>query len=137
LEFSLTGPDDRTASTDDQGNTAFRVAEGRYEVRGGVPGEFARLAVFCAPAASPGVAFPITIVRGGVRGPEAPVGIGIDLGGGDDVVCDWYNTPEPGRRPAAGSSPEPRAPPAAGGSPSSAVIASHLEQTGDATIDVR
>ncbi len=97
LEFSLDGPDQATASTDQAGNTAFRVASGRYEVRGGVPGEFATLAVFCAPAAAPATRFPFTLIGGGTRGPTDLVGIELDLAAGDAVVCDWYNTPEGGR----------------------------------------
>ena len=97
LGFAVEGPDSGSASTDEHGNTAFRLAAGRYAVRGGVPGEFATLAVFCARSATPGVAFPITAILGGTRGPTDLIGIEIDLGGGDDVVCDWYNTPEGGR----------------------------------------
>lgn len=97
LEFLVDGPDTAAASTDERGNTAVRVAEGRYNVRGGVPGEFARLAVFCARTATPGVAFPISPILGGPRGTADPVGIVVELAGGDDIACDWYNTPESGR----------------------------------------
>lgn len=96
LEFGVAGPDPATASTDEAGNTTFRLAEGRYRVRGGVPGEFATLAVFCAPAARPGTPYPFTPLRGGPRGPEDETGIELDLVGGGDVVCDWYNTPDAG-----------------------------------------
>lgn len=97
LEFVVDGPDQATASTDEAGNTAFRVAAGRYTILGGVPGDFATTNVFCAPAAQPGSRFPSTSIGGGTRGADDQIGVGLDLAAGDDVLCDWFNTPESGR----------------------------------------
>lgn len=94
LEFSVRGPQRLTRATGADGNVTFALQPGRYTVRGGVPGEFATLRVFCAPAAKPGTPFPITILRGGTRGPSDPTGIRLALAAGDSVICGWYNTPE-------------------------------------------
>jgi len=94
LEFTATGPTTATAATDASGNATFTLAPGTYEVRGGVPGDFARLNLFCAPASAPGTPFPFTPLLGGVRGPNDPTGLRLALAAGDAVVCDWYNTPE-------------------------------------------
>lgn len=94
IEFALDGPDAAIASTDAAGNTALRVAAGRYTVRGGLPGEFATLAVFCAPASQPGTPFPFTPLGAGVRGPDDLSGIQLDLAPDAHILCDWFNTPE-------------------------------------------
>lgn len=95
-EFFLTGAERERGRTDAAGNVSFDLLSGRYRVRGGVPGEFARLNVYCSEAGASGtrVEYPFTYIRGGVRGPNDPTGIKIALGGGDDVICDWFNTPE-------------------------------------------
>ncbi len=94
LEFTAVGATTVRATTDATGNAAFSLAAGTYEVRGGVPGEFATLNLFCAPASAPGTPFPFTLLRGGVRGPNDPTGVRLSLAPGDAVICDWYNTPE-------------------------------------------
>lgn len=94
LRFTVRGPVTERDKTDRAGNVDFALQSGRYAVRGGVPGEFATLRVFCAPAAQPGTRYPFTYILGGVRGPNDPTGIRINLGAGDRVICDWYNIPE-------------------------------------------
>ncbi len=94
MEFRLAGAQRAAGTTDGAGNVSFDLLSGRYRVRGGVPGEFATLNVFCAPASAPGTRYPFRYIRDGVRGPNDPSGIRIELGAGDNVICDWYNTPE-------------------------------------------
>jgi len=85
LPFSLTGPEIGEATTDAAGNVDFvDLTPGTYTVSGGVPGEFADVTYFCARRATPAVAFPFTVVT---------TGISVTLAAGDDVVCDWYNSP--------------------------------------------
>lgn len=107
LEFAIEGDAVFTGAIDAAGNITFDLEPGDYLVRGGVPGEFATLTVYCAPAATPGVAFPLTLLGDGVRGPDDTTGIALSLAPGDEVVCDWYNTPESQR-----GEPEPTAVPA-------------------------
>lgn len=89
-----TAPAAVVATTDLAGNATLTLPPGTYDLRGGVPGDFARLALFCAPAAAAGTRFPTTPLLGGVRGPNDPTGARLTLAAGDTVVCDWYNTPE-------------------------------------------
>ena len=124
------------ATTDAAGNVAFDLMPGEYTVRGGVPGEFATLTVFCAAASAPGTEFPVTPVGGGTRGPGDLTGIRIVLGAGEAVVCDWYNTPE-GQRgevtptPAPAPTTAPVAPPPSRGRTTPIT----LPNTGAGTID--
>jgi hypothetical protein len=95
MEFFMSGPEEASAATDASGNATFQVTEGTYTLQGGVPGDFARLFVFCAPLENPGVEYDNYIVLGGgVRGPDDPTGAEITLAAGAAVVCDWYNIPE-------------------------------------------
>ena len=94
VEFFVRGTERAKRVTNVDGNVTFGLEPGRYRVRGGIPGEFATLRVFCAPAAKPGTPFPFTYILGGVRGEDDPTGIRIKLAAGDAVVCDWYNIPE-------------------------------------------
>lgn len=94
LTFAAEGATTTTGATDAAGNVALTLAPGAYTVRGGVPGEFARLTLFCAPAAAPGTRFPFSLLGGGTRGPDDPTGVRLTLAAGDAVICDWYDTPE-------------------------------------------
>lgn len=108
LSFTAEGPDVVNATTDGNGNAGFTLTPGTYILYGGVPGEFATLNPFCAYASDPGTAYPITVLGGGVRGPNDPSGIQLTLGEGEAVVCDWYNTPEDqSGRPAPTPTPTP------------------------------
>lgn len=90
----MRGTERMNRATNVDGNVTFGLEPGRYRVRGGVPGDFASLRVFCAPAAKPATRFPFAYLRGGTRGPNDPTGIRIALDASDAVVCDWFNTPE-------------------------------------------
>ena len=81
------------ATTNAKGNTRFELAPGSYGVRG-VPGDFARLNVLCAPASAPGTPFPFTPLLGGIRGPSDLSGVRLALAASDAVVCDWSNHSE-------------------------------------------
>ena len=96
MEFRLAGAQRASGTTDSAGNVSFDLLSGRYRVRGGVPGEFATLNVYCSEANASGGSspYPFRYIRDGVRGPNDPSGIRIELGAGDRVICDWYNTPE-------------------------------------------
>ncbi len=71
--------------TDANGNVYFTgLAGGTYTISGGVPGEFADVAVYCSVAADGGTRQPFTAV---------PTGIQLTIDADDRVVCDWYNVP--------------------------------------------
>lgn len=113
LEFAVEGAAALVGTTDGAGNLVFDLAPGEYAVRGGVPGEFATLVVYCAPVAAPGTPFAFTPLGNGTRGPNDLTGIVLALAAGDAVVCDWYNTPENLRGeeipPTAAPAPAPTA----------------------------
>ena len=125
LEFAIEGDAVVTGVIDTAGNVTFDLEAGDYLVRGGVPGEFATLTVYCAAAATPGVAFPITLLGDGVRGPDDTTGIALSLAPADEVVCDWYNTPESQR-----GDPAPAPTPAAQPRPSGTTPIVTLPNTG-------
>ncbi len=93
--FTLSGPESYSLSTDASGNVVVNPAAGTYTVTGGIPGEFARSFIFCASLEDLGTEYGnYTVLGGGVRGPDDPIGIEITFNAGDAVVCDWYNIPE-------------------------------------------
>ena len=96
MEFTLAGAQRASGTTDSEGNVSFDLLSGAYRVRGGVPGDVATLRVYCSEANTSGgrTPYPFRYIRNGVRGPNDPSGIRIELGAGDNVICDWYNIPE-------------------------------------------
>jgi hypothetical protein len=87
LEFTISGPENATAATDDNGNVTFAdLTPGSYNVSGGVPGEFAEARVYCSAEGDPDtlVAPPATTTGFSVSIPADFLG---------SIICDWYNIP--------------------------------------------
>jgi len=125
IDYSVAGPESATIAVGANGNAVFTdLTSGTYTVRGGVPGEFARLVVACTIVNPPYLSVPFTPLTGGVRGPNDVTGLTIALGIDADVVCSFYNIPED----LSGASPSPSAKPSA--SPSAKPSASAAPVTG-------
>ena len=93
-DFTVTGPETATAGTDASGNVTFSgLAAGTYDVQGGPPGDVTRLNAYCADADDLSTAVPFT---------DNGSYISLALANGDNVVCDWYITPESQGPPASG-----------------------------------
>ncbi len=92
-DLSMRGPEHRTGRTGADGNVSFTdLIPGTYQISGGGgPTDFVELDVFCAPAAAPGTKFPSTTEQ--LRGGPGTFLVELDLGAGDDVLCDFYVTP--------------------------------------------
>ncbi len=83
--FTLDG---LTATTGEDGNTLFyQLNPGTYTIRQAGQGEFWYFNVFCSPTADLNQDVPVTRV---------PNGIQLEVEAGASIICDWYNTPEPG-----------------------------------------
>ena len=116
-EYTVAGPDSATLAAGAAGTVTFAdlTAPGTYQVRGGIPGEFARLVVDCTVANPPYQSIPFTPLGGGVRGPNDVTGLQITLGIDAEVVCSFYNIPEdlsgasPSPKPSASASARPSA----------------------------
>lgn len=112
IQYSVAGPENATITVGANGNAVFAdLTPGTYTVRGGVPGEFARLVVNCTSAVAPYPAVPFTALGGGVRGPNDVTGAQLTLAAGANVVCSFYNIPE--NLSGASPSPKPSAAPSA------------------------
>jgi hypothetical protein len=85
LDFYIDGPVTDSGPTNDAGDITFSdLPEGTYQISGGVPGEFAKVFVYCSDNADQSNVL--------LQATEALVEL--DLPAGTDVTCDWYNTPE-------------------------------------------
>lgn len=89
------------ASTGADGNVVFtELLGGTYTITESIPGDAADTVVFCSYA---------EVLEQNASFTYVPGGISLDVPGGSNIVCDWYNIPynlrgDPGDAPGDGSS---------------------------------
>jgi len=83
FEFTIEHDGGTTVLTTDAGTSegSANVFAGEVEIYGGVPGEFADTFVYCSQG---GAGLDLVNTDRGVR---------FEAWDGDEIVCDWYNTP--------------------------------------------